>query len=91
MGGGVRHTPTGRLYIIEKGSPSRKELVRFFPNRKMGGVPREQQTTTHRKDGRVTPCVAYGTVADKIQVSHSGGLWSLIPKGVEAGFNGDED
>ena len=29
-----------------------------------GGVPLEQQTTTHRKDGRVTPCVAYGPVAD---------------------------
>ena len=28
------------------------------------GVPLEQQTTTHRKDGRVTPCVSYGTVAD---------------------------
>ena len=28
------------------------------------GVPLEQQTTTHRKDGTVTPCVSYGTVAD---------------------------
>ena len=32
-----------------------------------GGVPLEQQTTTHRKDGRVTPCVAYGPVADFLE------------------------
>ena len=42
----------------------KQEHPRIFQNWDWGGVPLEQQTTTHRKDGRVTPCVAYGTVAD---------------------------
>ena len=42
----------------------KQEHWTVLQNRKLGGVPLEQQTTTHRKDGRVTPCVSYGTVAD---------------------------
>ena len=42
----------------------KQEHARVFQNRELGGVPLEQQTRAHWKDGRVTPCVAYGTVAD---------------------------
>ena len=44
----------------------KQEHLTVFQNRELGGVPLEQQTRAHWKDGRVTPCVAYGTVAEKI-------------------------
>ena len=58
----------------------KQEHETVFQNQDRGGVPLEQQTTTHRKDGRVTPCVSYGTVADKAQKLN---FWETLETGLE--------
>lgn len=54
-----------------------KQLAATFrPEPGKGGVPLEQQTRAYRKDGRVTPCVSYSTVADKWMNEWLNMLWN---------------
>ena len=60
------------LQLLQKNNTKNSQnrsMPRFSRMATWGGVPLEQQTRAHWKDGRVTPCVAYGTVADNCMLA----------------------